>query len=316
VRTHTDMQAPVIIRKRAHLWNQIIYYKYFYIMLLPVMAWYIIFSYIPMYGATLAFKTFDFSKGIMGSPWNGLNNIKDIVKDTQYLDALKNTIIISMGKLIFHFPIPIILAILLNQIAKTKLKRIYQTVFTFPHFISWVVLAGVITNILGSQGVFNQLTGYFGLEPSSPLTDPASFRPLIYITHMWKEMGWDSIIYLAALAGINPELYEAAEMDGASRFQSILHISWPGIQSTVAILFILTVGQMMNGSFDQIYNLYSSPVYSVGDTIDTYIFRTTFSNGGDFGLLSAAGLIKAILNMALLFIANYTVKKIGEQGLF
>lgn len=303
-------------RKRSHLWNQLSYYKYFYLMLLPVIAWYIIFCYIPMYGATLAFKTFDFSKGILGSPWVGLQNLKEILADSQYVHAFKNTIIISCGKLLFHFPLPIILALLLNQMGRSKMKKIYQTAFTFPHFVSWIVLSGIITNILGSQGVFNQLLGYLGHDSASPLTDPSLFRPLIYVTHIWKELGWDSIIYLAALAGINPELYEAAEIDGANRWQKMVYISWPGIRSTVAILFVLTAGQMMNVSFDQIYNLYSAPVYDVGDTIDTYILRTSFSNSGNFGLMSAAGLIKAVANMTLLFLANYAVKKSGEQGLF
>ncbi|MEC0228925.1 ABC transporter permease [Paenibacillus alba] len=304
------------VRKRSSLWERILYHKYFYIMLIPVITWYVIFCYVPMYGVTLAFKTYDFSKGIAGSPWSGIQNFKDILNDSQYLNALKNTIIISFGKLIFHFPIPILLAFLINQIAGQKMKKLYQTIFTFPHFISWVVLGGIITNILGSQGVYNQIIGLFGFESSSLLTSPSFFRPLIYITHIWKEIGWDSIIYLAALAGINPELYEAADMDGASGLQKIGHVSWPGIKSTVAILFILTVGLMMNVSFDQIYNLYSSPVYEVGDTVDTYILRTTMSVGSNFGLLAAAGLIKSVASMFLLLFANIVVKKFGEQGLF
>jgi len=316
MQTTTNLVMKRQVRNRTSLWRRIVYHKFFYIMLLPILAWYIIFCYVPMYGVTLAFKTYDFSKGITDSPWIGIQNFKDILKDTQYLSSLKNTIIISFGKLIYHFPVPIILAFLINQVASQKLKKIYQTVFTFPHFISWVVLGGIITNLLGSQGVFNQIMGLFGNEPVSMLTDPAYFRPLIYITHIWKEIGWDSIIYLAALASINPDLYEAADMDGASGFQKMWHVSWPGIKSTVAIMFILTVGLMMNVSFDQIYNLYSAPVYGVGDTVDTYILRTTMSVGSNFGILATAGLIKSVASMFLLLFANYVVKKFGEQGLF
>ncbi|MDR6552908.1 ABC transporter permease subunit [Paenibacillus qinlingensis] len=314
--TTTNLVEHRQVRKRSNLWDRITYHKYFYLMLLPIITWYVIFCYIPMYGLSLAFKTYDFSKGITGSPWIGIQNFRDILNDSQYVNSLMNTIIISFGKLIFHFPVPILLALLINQIARQKLKKIYQTIFTFPHFISWVVLGGIITNILGSQGVFNQIMGLFGFESMSILTDPALFRPLIYITHIWKEIGWDSIIYLAALAGINPELYEAADMDGANGLQKVLHVSWPGIKSTVAILFILTVGLMMNVSFDQIYNLYSAPVYIVGDTVDTYILRTTMSVGSNFGLLAAAGFIKSVASMFLLLFANYVVKKFGEQGLF
>ncbi|OAS14918.1 ABC transporter permease [Paenibacillus oryzisoli] len=314
--TTTKLVLNKPIQERSSLWRRIVFHKYFYIMLVPILAWYVIFCYIPMYGLTLAFKTYNFSKGIGGSPWAGLQNFTDILNDRQYIVSLKNTVIISLGKLVFHFPVPIILALLLNQIVGQRMKKLYQTVLTFPHFISWVVLGGIITNILGSQGVYNQIIGLIGWDPSSPLTNPEVFRPLVYLTHIWKEVGWDSIIYLAALAGINPELYEAADMDGAGSFKKMMHVSWPGIKSTVAILFILNVGLMMNVSFDQIYNLYSAPVYEVADTVDTYILRTTMSVGSNFGLLAAAGFIKSVLSMMLLLMANYVVKRFGEQGLF
>ncbi|MDF2987904.1 MAG: protein lplB [Eubacterium sp.] len=297
--------------------SQVLKHKNFYLMLLPLVAFYLVFCYAPMYGVILSFKTFDYSKGILGSPWIGVQNFKDIVNDFQFLSAVKNTLIISLGKLIFNFPLPIILAILMNELSKRKIMRLYQTVFTLPHFISWVVISGVVINIFGGSGVFNQILNALGMESSSPLIQTNTFRPMLYITNAWKEMGWDSIIYLAALAGINPELYESAEMDGANRFQRIIHITWPGIRSTVSVLLILAVGNIMgSGSLDQVLNLYSAPVYSVADIIDTYIYRVTFTVGADYGYMTAIGLSKSLINLVLLYSANMLSKKLGEGGLF
>ncbi|MHA0857750.1 ABC transporter permease [Paenibacillus sp. CMAA1364] len=304
--------------KKRNLWDTMLQYKYFYIMVLPLLAWYAIFSYAPMYGVTLAFKTFDYSEGITGSPWVGLEHFRTIMSDLELRRAFYNTIIISMVKLVTHFPTPIILAIVLYEFSRVVARRVFQTILTFPHFISWVVLSGIIVNLLSREGIINQLIIIFGGEAISPLVDENSFRSVLYITHIWREIGWDSIIYLAALAGINPELFEAAEMDGANRFQRLVNISWPGIKSTVAILLILHVGQLMtNGaSFDQIFNMYSSPVYSVADTLDTYIYRTSFTTGGDFGYTTAVGIVKSLISLMLLVIANTVVKKLGEEGLY
>lgn len=306
---------------KAHkksLWKTILQYKYFYIMVLPLLAWYAIFSYAPMYGVTLAFKTFDYREGILGSPWIGLEHFRTIMTDLELRRAFINTIVISLVKLVTHFPTPIILAIVLYEFSRVVARRVFQTILTFPHFISWVVLSGIIVNLMSREGVLNQLIVMFGGEAISPLVDENSFRPILYITHIWREIGWDSIIYLAALAGINPELYEAAEMDGANRFKRLLHIAWPGLKSTVAILLILHVGQLMSqgASFDQIFNLYSSPVYSVADTIDTYIYRTSFTTGGDFGYTTAVGIMKSFISLVLLVVANTIVKKLGEEGLY
>ncbi|QNK60282.1 MULTISPECIES: sugar ABC transporter permease [Paenibacillus] len=303
---------------KKQLWKTMLQHKYFYLMVIPVLAWYALFAYAPMYGVTLAFKTFDYSGGILGSPWIGFEHFQKIWSDADFQTAFKNTIIISLMKMLINFPMPIVLAILLNEFSRNTAKRFFQTVLTFPHFISWVVLAGIITSILSRDGVFNQIIMAFGFDSIAPLTDKETFRPLLYITHMWREVGWDSIIYLAALAGINPELYEAAEMDGANRFKRLLHIAWPGIKSTVAILLILHVGQLLTqgASFEQIFNLYSSPVYEVADVVDTYIYRTSFQIGGDFGYMTAAGLIKSVISLVLLVLANTIVKRMGEEGLY
>lgn len=293
-------------------------YRYYYLMVLPVIAWYGIFCYLPMYGVTLAFKSYNFNLGIMGSLWVGFDNFITMMSDFSFWIAFRNTIIISLGKLVFHFPLPIILAILINELTRGKVAKFFQTVLTFPHLISWVVLAGIIINIFGSTGLFNQIINQFGFQSVSPLTNPDTFRPMIYITHIWKEIGWDSIIYMAALSGINPELYEAAKIDGANRFHRIIHVAWPGIKSTVAILLILAIGNTMGigSSFDQIFNLYSAPVYGVGDTVDTFIYRTTFTTGANFGYMTAIGLFKSAINLIMIVTANTVVKKLGEDGLY
>jgi len=306
------------VTRNPSILKTIAYYKYFYLMLIPVIVWYAVFAYAPMYGITLAFKSFHYGKGIIGSPWIGIQNFVDLTSDTAFWNAFKNTVIISLGKLLFHFPTPIILAILLNEMYFRRAKKVLQTLLTFPHFISWIVLAGIMTNILGQSGVVNQIISTFGGDSIPFLSDASIFRPVIYGSHIWKEIGWDSIIYIAALAGIPVELYEAAKIDGANRWQQIRYITWPGIRPTVAILFILYIGQMLNvgSSFDQIFNLYSSPVYGVADTIDTFVYRTTFTTGANFGYMTAVGFLKSGINVIMIYLANKLVSKAGEQGLF
>jgi putative aldouronate transport system permease protein len=287
-------------------------------MLLPVLVWYIVFAYAPIYGITLAFKQYTFKGGILGSPWIGLENFRQIFNDSSFIAAFRNNIVISLGKLAFHFPTPIILAIMLFEITLPKAKKIYQTVFTFPHFISWVVLSGILINFLGQDGLINKIIVLLGGDSVSFLTSTLYFRPVLYLSHIWKEIGWDSIIYIAALAGINPELYEAADIDGAGRWQRIRNITWPGLRPTVAILLILTVGQMLNfgNTFDQVFNLYSAPVYSVGEIIDTYVYRSAFVMGANFGYVTAVGFFKSVINLVMIFLANTLVKKFGEESLF
>ncbi len=272
------------------------------------LIWYVVFCYLPMGGITLAFRNYRYDMGMWHSPWVGLQHFKTMFADSEFWRAFKNTLVFSIGRLIFHFPIPIIVAILLNEIRHPGVKKFFQTVFTFPHFISWVVLSGILINmfasngiinqILGalgfeqvaplmsqssvftfphfiswvvlsgilinmfaSNGIINQILGALGFEQVAPLMSQSSFRPFIWISNIWKEFGWDSIIYMAALTSIDQQLYEAASIDGANRFQKMLHVTWPGIRGTVCIMLILQIGSIMGGaSFDQIFNLYSSPV--------------------------------------------------------
>lgn len=299
---------------KRSLWKDIVKHKYFYIMILPVVVFYIVFSYVPMYGITLAFKTFDYSKGIMGSPWNNFENFREVLSNPDFVNAFINTLFISAGRLLIEFPIPIILALLLNEISKSKLKKIYQTVFTFPHFLSWVILSGIIVNILGDKGMLNQILVSLGFAKNTILTNNTSFLGLVFSSNIWKEAGWSSIIYLAAIAGINPELYEAATVDGANRFQKMKAVTWPTVRSTAVVLLVLAIGNIMNGGFDQIFNLYNPTVYKRADILDTFVYRSAFVDATGFGFSTAVGFMKSILNFALLLGANFIAKSIGEEG--
>ncbi len=289
-----------------------------YCMLIPVLAWYIVFCYVPMTGITLAFRNYRFDGGIWHSPWVGMDNFVKMLSDKDFLVAVKNTLVIGVGGIIFQMPCAILLAVLINELRGKWNKKFFQTVVTFPHFISWVVLAGILTNLFGASGIINQLLSAVGLDSIAPLTTPESFRPFVWLSNIWKEIGWDSIIYIAAITSIDTSLYEAAEVDGANRLQKIWHITLPGIRATIVIMLIMAVGQLMNnGRFDQIFNLYSPTVYATGDTLDTYIFRETFTKGSlNFGYSTAIGLFKSVIGVVLITVSNKIATAVGEQGLF
>ena len=290
-------------------------YKFLYLMLLPGLAFFLVFSYIPMYGITIAFREFSY-RNPFGGDWVGLKYFKEMMQDTQFWVSFKNTLQISLGRLIFEFPAPIILALLLNEMRGARLKRVYQTVFTFPHFLSWVVGAGIVVNLISESGAMNQIFSAMGLPKMSILTSPSAFRPMLYISNLWKEAGWSAIIYLAAITSINPELYEAAYVDGAGRFQRMLHITLPSIRGTIGVLLILAIASIANAGFDQIFNLYNALVYDVADILDTYIYRRTFVSGLSFSSSAAQGIFKSVINLILLVTANTLTKKISGQGIY
>ncbi len=289
-----------------------------YVLLIPVLAWYLIFCYAPMAGVTLAFREFRYDTGLWHSPWVGLKWFKKMFEDPDVWRAIRNTVIFGLGRIAFQMPCAVALALLFNEIRNAKFKKCVQTLVTFPHFISWVVLSGILINLFASNGVINQLLGFLGLDGISPLASKTGFRPFVWLSGIWKEVGWDSIIYLAAITSIDPGLYEAADVDGANRFQRIWHITLPGIRGTICIMLILSVGSLMtNGSFDQIFNLYSEPVFAVADTLDTFIFRKSLISGGmNFGYSTAIGLFKSVIGVIMITISNKIVTKCGETGLF
>lgn len=296
---------------RQRIWDQ----RWLYLILLPGIAFFIIFRYAPMYGIQLAFKKFDIAQGIAQSPWVGLDNFSLLFIDREFFIALKNTLIISYMQLMFFFPFPIILAILLNEVSQRRLKRVLQTVYTFPHFLSWVIVSGIMLNILANNGAINNLRQVMGLEKYSFLTDKGIFRSILMVTLNWKEAGWSTILYLAAITAIDPALYEAAIIDGANRWHKIRYITWPGIQTIVITTLILRVGHMMDAGFDQIMNLYNATVLDVSDILDTYIYRITFQKIPNFGFSTAVGLFKGVTNCILLLTVNALCKKVSGTGI-
>ena len=290
-------------------------YKYFYLMLLPGLAFFFIFKYIPIYGIQLAFKEFQYNKGIIGSPWIGLANFYSLVKEKDFMTAFSNTLIISGMKIAVGFPFPIILAILINEIRKKNVKKVLQTVYTFPHFLSWVVLSGISINLFSNTGAINNCIAALGMERLDFLTDKHLFRYFLVFSESWKEAGWSTILYLAAIAGIDVSIYEAATVDGANRFHKIMYITLPGIMGMTIVLLILNLGHIMEAGFMQVFNLYNPAVYDVSDIIDTYIYRISFQQTPNFGFSTAVGLFKGLANFVLLMSANRITKWFGHSGI-
>lgn len=304
------------IHDRASLWKHIKRYKYLYLMLIPAVVYYVIFHYIPMYGAIIAFKDFNASKGILGSRWIGLENFKQLFMLDKFYQVIGNTVSISLTRLLFGFPTPIIMALLLNEVRKMAFKRTIQTAIYLPHFISWVILGGLLVNMLSmDNGLINGVIKAFGGQPIGFLNDDKYFVGTLVGSMIWKEFGWNTIIYMAALAGVDPQLYEAAIVDGASRWKQMTSITLPCISSTIVVVLILRLGGLMEAGFEQIFVLYHPGVYKVADIIDTYVYRTGLTEG-KFAIASAVGLFKSVINFALLVTANKLSRMAGEDGVF
>ena len=310
------MDKPDFKSRIARTWVNIYKNRERYILVLPGLIWYAIFAYIPIYGLSLAFKKFIAKLGIFGSPWIGLYNFRNVFQDPAFVQSIFTTLIINVGRLIFVFPFPILLALIINEVRLNRTKKILQSIYTFPHFLSWVIVASVMLNILGQKGLVNSLlVALFNIEPISFLGTPAYFRPLVFITDAWKSAGWSAIIYMAAISGIDVEQYEAAEIDGASRLQRIWHITLPGIKSTIVVLFILAVGNLMSGGFDQIFNLSNPATIKVAEILDMYIYRITFSGSVDFSFSSAVSLFRSVINLLLLLTADRIIRRVDGTGL-
>lgn len=290
--------------------------RYLYVLIIPAIAYYIVFHYFPIVGITLAFKEYKANLGILGSPWVGLKNYEFVFKDPMFYKALVNTFVISFERIVFQFPMPIVLAIMLSEVRNRYILRPLQTIFTFPQFLSWVVVGGILVNFLGEYGAVNNFLNLLGLEKQSFLSNQTLFRPILYISQIWKGAGWASIIYLASIVSISPDLYEAAIIDGATRMQRIWYVTLPGIKSTIVVLLILSVGQVMDMGFDQVFNLQNPAVQDVSEILGTYIYRITFSGPMDFGFSTAIGLFKSVINFIFLLATDRAVKLFGERGLF
>lgn len=283
---------------------------------LPPIAYFILFHYVPMYGVLIAFKDFRPLDGILGSPWVGLKHFEQFFNSVYFGRLLRNTVLLSVFSLLWSFSIPILFALLLNELRNQLFKRVVQTASYLPHFISVAVVVGMMVNFLSPvDGIVNQLLMALGMQPIHFLSEPGWFRTIFISSGIWQSFGWESIIYIAAIAGINPHLYEAAEMDGAKRFQKMMYITIPGILPTIIILFILNIGNLMSVSFEKVLLLYSPAIYETADVIGTFVYRRGIQNG-EFSYGTAISLFNNVINIILLLIANYTSRKVSQTSLW
>ena len=289
--------------------------KHYYVMLVPAFLWLIFFSIVPMFGIIMAFEDYNPGLGMLKSPFVGLENFQYMLQISDVRQAIVNTVIIAVAKIIGNIIVPLTFAILLNELCLKKIKRPIQTIVYMPHFLSWVILAKIVLNIFGYTGPINQILGFFGQSPVQFFGEPSMFRPLVIGTDVWKSFGYNTVIYLAAILGIDPTLYEAAAVDGAGRFRRIWHITLPGIRMTVALLAILALGNVLNAGFDQIYNLYNPLVYSTGDIIDTWVYRYGLQNL-QFSLATAVGLFKSVISLILITLGYWLADKFTGYKLF
>lgn len=291
-------------------------HKYFFLMLVPVLIYYLIFHYAPIYGVIIAFQDFKILKGISGSKWVGLDNFKELFAGLYFLPVLKNTLVINFYKLVFGFPAPIVLALMINEVQQAAFKKVVQTVSYLPYFLSWVVLSGIVIEFLSpSRGPVNILLGMLEIKPIFFIASVDWFRSVLVSTDIWKTVGFNAIIYLAAMAGINPEMYEAAEVDGINRLQKIWYITLPSITPVVVILLILTSGQIISDDFDQVYNLLNAKVMSVGDVIGTYTYNEGISKM-NYSYAAAVGLFKNVVALVVVLITNMLAKRFSDETIF
>lgn len=284
-------------------------------MLAPGMMFLILFSFIPMFGIIMAFQDYIPTKGILGSPWVGLDNFKYMLEIPDSMSILKNTLIIAIGKIILSTIVPITFALLLNEIRIKWAKKTIQTVVYLPHFLSWAVLAVVVANIFSFEGPVNAFLGMFGIKPTLFLASNTWIRPILIGTDVWKEFGDGSIVYLAALTGIDSGLYEAAAIDGANRFKQLINITIPGILPIIMLMTAINLGNILNAGFDQVFNLYNPIVYETADIIDTYVYRVGLV-GMQYSFATAVGLLKSVVGCILLVSANQLSKKFANMQIF
>ncbi len=289
--------------------------KLLYWMILPVILFVILFSYVPMFGLTMAFQDYSLVKGIFGSKWVGFENFADFFNSMYFLRTFRNTVVLSMLDLLFSFPAPIFLALMLNEVKRMRYKRLVQTISYMPHFISMIVVSGLIIEFTNSNGVVSSLVSALGGSPKSYITLPQYFRAIFVTSEVWQHIGFNSIIYLAALSGISEELYEAAKIDGAGRFRQVLNVTLPGIMPTIIIMFILRCGAIMNLNFEKVLLLYSPSTYETADVISTYVYRIGIIKQ-KIGYSTAVGLFNSVVSFLLVVGANKISKTYTETSMF
>lgn len=299
----------------AAYWKKVWSFRAIYLMLLPGIVYYIVYKYVPIYGLVIAFKDYDILKGILGSPWADpwYKYFQQFYESPYFTQLLTNTLLISVYKLLFGLVPPIVLAVLLNECRVRWLKGLVQTLSYMPHFLSWVIIYGILIVLLSqNSGILNRWIVEAGGTAIPFLSSPEWFRTVLVGSEVWQNLGWGAIIYLAAMAGIDPTLYEASRVDGASRVRMIWHITLPGIRNVIVLLLILRLGHLLDAGFDQIYILYNVHVYAVADILDTWVFRTGLEQF-NFSLASAVGLFKSLIGLVLVLASNAMAKRWGES---
>jgi len=289
-------------------------------MMIPSMILLVIYSYVPMAGLMIAFNRYDVGKGLSAfwaSPWCGLGNFKRLIGMTGSIQALLNTLNIAWWKMATMFVIPVIISLLLNEVRKSYIKRGVQTIIYLPHFLSWVIMAGILKDVLSSDGVFNNILMALKWvkEPITFLIEPNMFPHIIIWSNVWKEFGFSTIVFLAAITGIDPSLYEAAIVDGANRWRQTLHVTLPGMKPIIILVAVLSLGNILNAGFDQIFNLYSVPVYKTGDIIDTLVYRVSMQ-GGDYSLGTALGLFRSVVSLIFVSLSYWLAYRLANYEIF
>ena len=286
-----------------------------YVMVIPVLLFYLLFHYKPMYGAIIAFKDYTPALGVAESPWVGLANFVRFFKSVYFVRLIKNTILLSVYNLIFGFPAPIILALLLNEVRNKHFKNVTQTITYLPHFISLIVVTGMLTDFSMASGLFNDIIAFFGGERSPLLQNPKLYRTMYVASGIWQQVGWGSIIYLSALAGVDQQLYEAASIDGAGKWKQLLNVTLPGIAPTIIIMLIMRMGSLMNMGYEKTILLYNPSTYDTADIISSYIYRVGLLEQ-DWSYSTAVGLFNSVINFGLLIFTNKMSKKYSETSLW
>ncbi len=301
--------------KKRSCFSSLKKYKHVYIILLPTLLYYIIFKYLPMFGNVMAFQDFKITRGFAGSEFVGLQNFRDFLTSYKFWQLLRNTLSINGLLLLFSFPAPIILALLLNEIKAMKFKKIVQTITYMPHFISTVVICSMILTMVSSEGLVNSVITMFGGEKISFMSDSDYFYPIYIISDIWQGVGWSSIIYIAALSSVDVQLYEAASIDGAGKFRQMIHVTLPCIVPTIVILLIMQIGNMLTIGYEKILLLYNPTIWDKADVISTYVYRRALLDG-EYGYSAAVGIFNSVINCILLFTANSISRKVSDSSLF
>ena len=309
-------EQKLVPQHKRSFWGNLCYYKEYYLMLIPGILFFLVFCYGPMYGLVIAFQDYYPLKGVTGSKMVGLKHFRALFTDPFFLSVLKNTIVISFYKLLVCFPAPILLCLALNEISNYRFKKIAQSVSYLPHFVSWVVVSGIIIEFLSpSRGPINILLQNLGMEPIFFVAEPKYFRGVLVLSDLWKSVGWGSIVYLAAVTSVDPTLYEAAEMDGAGRIKKIIHVTIPALAPIITVMFIIESGKILNDSFEQVYNFLTPSTYAVGDVISTFVYRMGIQKM-QYSFTTAVDLFKNIISFMLVVMTNYIARKTNDYALW